>query len=90
MNIWEKLTNDPDRGPLSRSPLAFLVLGLGLLFFDLHTIVTDTIKLGKRENAPLIHFADHPKTLFFTFVWVTLIAIFSLKIAREKYLKHDQ
>jgi len=90
MNRWEKLTTDPRLGPRSASPLARAALGLGLLFFDLHIIFTDSIRIGKAGNGTYIHFADHPKTLVFTCIGVTLVAIWALSSARKRYLMHDE
>lgn len=90
MNFWEKLITDPGLGPRSGSPLARAAIGLGLLFFDLHMIFTDSIRIDKAGNGTYIHFADHPKTIVFTCILVTLGAVWALANARKRYLMHDE
>lgn len=90
MNFLKKMLNDPERGPRSNSPLLRAAIGLGLLFFDLHIIFTDSIRIGKAGNGTYIHFADHPKTLIFTCIWVTLGAVWALRSARYRYLMHGE
>lgn len=90
MSFWEKMLNDPERVSRSHSPLVRAAIGLGLLFFDLHIIFTDSIRISKAGNGIYIHFADHPKTMVFTCIGVTLGVIWALTTARKRYLMHEE
>jgi hypothetical protein len=88
MNFWEKMVKDPEQGPRSRAPIVATVAGLALLFIDLHTIFTGTLKVGKGVNATYIHFSDHPKTFVFSCISLTLMALAALSFARGRYRMH--
>ncbi len=88
MNFWEKLVNDPECGPRSSAPLARAAFGLGLLFLDVHTLATGTIRVQKTGNGVYIHFSDHPTAFVLTCILTTLGAIWGLTTARKRYLMH--
>lgn len=88
MNFWEKLVNDPGRGPWTGSPLARAVLGLGLLFFALYTYISDSIRISKAGDGIYIHFADHPKIFVVTIVFVALASAWALASARKRFRMH--
>ena len=90
MNFWEKLIEDPEMGPRTGSPLARVAIGLGLLLFDMHILITGAIQEGKGANATHIHYSDHPKTFTLTVIMVTLGAVWGLVTARQRYLMHDR
>ena len=90
MNFWQKLTEDPEMGPRTGSPLARVAIGLGLLLFDMHILITGAIQEGKGVNATHIHYSDHPKTFTLTVIVVTLGAAWGLVTARKRYLMHDR
>ena len=90
MNLWEKLTQDPEAGPRIGSPLGRAAVGVGLLFCDLHSLVTGSIQEGKGPNATFIHFSDHPKTFVLSLVAMAAGAIWGLTTARQRYLMHDR
>ena len=70
--------------------MARAAVGFGLLFFDLHILVTGEIREGKGANATYIHFSDHPKTFVLTLIAVTIGAVWGLTTARKRYLMHDK
>jgi hypothetical protein len=88
MTFWEKIINDPERGPRILSPLAYAVIGFGLLFFDLHIFVTGAIRIGKGRNGTYIHFSDHPTAFALTCILATLGTVWGLSNARKRYRMH--
>jgi len=89
MNFFEKLINDPERGPRTGSPLARAALGLGLMFFDLHTVATGAIRTSKAGNGTYIQFSDHPQAFVLTCIGAAVAALWALTSARKRYLLHD-
>ena len=90
MNLWEKLITDPELGPRSGSPLVRAVFGLGLLFFECHTLFTGAIQINRHDPRVYIHFSDHPKTFVLTCIAVGIGALWALSSARKRYLMHDE
>ena len=89
MNFWEKLLNDPERGPRINSPLARAAMGLGLLFFCLHSLITGAMKVSKAGDGMYIHFSDHPKLFVMTCVGTAIVGIWMLVDAHRRYRRHE-
>jgi hypothetical protein len=90
MTVWEKLITSPDWGPRTGSPLARAALGLGALFFALHTISTGAIRLLKAGPIYYIYFADHPVVVSLTCIAALVSAAWGLADARARYRMHGQ
>jgi hypothetical protein len=88
VTFLEKLTNDPDCGPWTGSPLARAALGCGFLFFALQVYFTGAIRIGKTGDGVYIHFADHPKTFVMTIALDALAAAWAFSDARRRYRLH--
>ncbi|WP_188564809.1 hypothetical protein [Undibacterium terreum] len=82
------MTNDPEQGPRLRSPAVLTAIGLATLLYDLITIFTGSLAVGKGANLSHIHFSDHPKTFVFCCISLTLIALALLSYARDRYRMH--
>lgn len=91
MNFWEKLISNPEvtRAPIG-SPLVRALLGLGLLFFAVHTVVTDAIRISRAGDGIYLHFSDHPKTFVVTCIGSALAALWALRDARKRYRMHEK
>ena len=90
MNLWEKLTYDPDMGPRIRSPLPAGILGLGLIFSTLRSIVHDTMPIGRGPNPEVIHFEDHPKMFVLICVVYLILGSGALWYSRRQFLRHRE
>lgn len=87
MNLWEKLTYDPDMGPRTRSPLPAGIAGLGLIFSTLRSIVNDAIPM-RGHNPVVIHLEDHPKTFVLMCVMFLVLGTGALWYSRRQFLRH--
>lgn len=88
MNLWEKLTYDPEMGPRIRAPLPSGLFGAVLMFTTLLSIVDDSIQVGKGPGAEHIHFEDHPITFLLSSGMFFTLACGFLWFARRQYLKN--
>ena len=88
MNLWEKLTLDPDMGPRIRSPLPAGIAGLGLIFSTLMSIVHDTMPLGRGPNPAVIRFEDHPTMFVLMCVVFLVLGTGALSYSRRQFLRH--
>ena len=88
MNLWEKLTYDPDMGPRIRSPLPAGIAGLGLTFSTLRSIVLDAMPLGRGPNPVVIHFENDPKVFVLMCVVYLALGVAALWYSRRQFLRH--
>ena len=88
MNLWEKLTYDPDMGPRVRSPLPAGIAGLGLIFSTLRSIAQDTMLLGRGSDSAVIHFEDHPKMFVLMCMVFFILGAGALWYSRRQFLRH--
>jgi hypothetical protein len=90
MNFLEKMISNPDYGPRTGAPLARLAFGLGLLFFDLFTLSTGSIRISKAGAGTFIHYSDHPLTFVLTCSLAAVGGIWGIFNARKRYLMHAE
>ena len=88
MNLWEKLTYDPDMGPRIRSRLPAGIAGLGLICSTLRSIVHDAMPLGRGPGAAAIHFDDHPKMFVLMCLVSFVLGAGALWYSRRQFLRH--
>lgn len=88
MNIFEKLVQDPECGPRSRSPIVRALLGLLFLFEFFLTMLHGAIRVSKAGNGEYIHFSDHPKTYVLICILSFGTGVLLLLNARTRYLMH--
>lgn len=88
MNLWEKLTYDPDMGPRIRSPLPAGIAGLGLIFSTLRSIAHDAMALGPGPHPAVIHFEDHPKMFLLICMVFFILGAGALWYSRRQFLRH--